>query len=136
MPPAPDDPLIRIAERLAQDAHELIDAANTRSERQGSPAAGQAESDSEQLLSEARAEADRLIQKARQAAEESEKVVAEARIEADRLLRDARRTAEEERAELTRDMQAKVAAIRHALAMASSGLDRLLETAVRHPNQK
>ncbi len=136
MPPAPDDPLIRLAERLAQDAHELIDAANTRSERQGNDAAGPVESYSEQLLSEARAEADRLIQVARRAAEESERVVAEARLEADRLLRDAQRTAEEERAELTRELQARVAAVRHALAMASSGLDRLLETAVRDPNRR
>lgn len=129
----PEDRLSDLAAQLARDARELIEAVNASSQQlRGGGAAepGQAIAEAERVLRDARAEADRLIQAALRAADESEKLLADAHAEADRLLAEARQAAENARGEITRELQAKVAAVRQALAMASAGLDRLLEVAV------
>jgi hypothetical protein len=159
VPKAPEDSLKQLAAKVAEDVCRLIEAADRKAQQPtGDAELERSRFEAQSLLEQARTEADKLlsktqreldeqrselarsreqVEKARREAEsllnearaQSEKLMVDARAEADRLVRTARDAADAARSAVSRDLQAEVTAMRDALALASSGLDRFVETA-------
>jgi vacuolar-type H+-ATPase subunit H len=143
--------LKQLAAKVAEDVCRLIEAADRKAqEPNGDAELERSRAEARAVLEQARSEADKLlarnreqVDKARREAEsllvdaraQSEKLLADARAEADKLVRSAREAADATRSAVSRDLQAEVTAMREALAVASSGLDRFVETALPAPNE-
>jgi hypothetical protein len=153
VPKAPEDSLKQLAAKVAEDVCRLLEAAERKAQESSSDVELERArlEEADKLLSKAQREVEEQrselvrhkeqVEKTRREAEslltearvQSEKLIADARTEADKLVRTARETADATRSAVSRDLQAEVTAMREALALASSGLDRFVETALPAP---